>query len=89
MTSGERVICMSNRVRESVQTHYPRVPAERLQVIPRGVDVAQFPRAGRQARRARLAPARIPTRRSRPSDRRRRPATLSYCNLTLPPPSSP
>lgn len=34
MTSGERVICVSNSVREFVLTHYPSVPAERLQVIP-------------------------------------------------------
>jgi glycosyltransferase involved in cell wall biosynthesis len=57
MTSGERVICVSNTVREFVQRHYPAVPAERLQVIPRGVDIAQFPRVGRQDRRARLAVA--------------------------------
>jgi len=57
MTSGERVICVSNTVRSFVQTHYPSVPAERLQVIPRGVDVAQFPRVARTDRRARLAVA--------------------------------
>lgn len=57
MTSGERVICVSNCVRAFVQRHYPSVPAERLQVIPRGVDVAQFARVGRQDRRARLAVA--------------------------------
>ncbi|MCC7636107.1 glycosyltransferase [Stenotrophomonas rhizophila] len=57
MTSGERVICVSNSVRDFVQAHYPGVPAQRLQVIPRGVDVAQFPRVPRQDRRARLAVA--------------------------------
>jgi len=57
MTSGERVICVSNTVRSFVQAHYPSVPAERLQVIPRGVDVAQFPRVARTDRRARLAVA--------------------------------
>jgi glycosyltransferase involved in cell wall biosynthesis len=57
MTSGERVICVSNSVRDFVQAHYPSVPAERLQVIPRGVDVAQFPRVARNDRRARLAVA--------------------------------
>ncbi len=57
MTSGERVICVSNAVRDFVRQHYPSVAAERLQVIPRGVDVAQFPRVGRQDRRARLAVA--------------------------------
>ena len=57
MTSGERVICVSNTVRDFVRGHYPSVAAERLQVIPRGVDIAQFPRVGRQDRRARLAVA--------------------------------
>ncbi|MNK43314.1 D-inositol-3-phosphate glycosyltransferase [compost metagenome] len=57
MTSGERVICVSATVRSFVQTYYPGVPAERLQVIPRGVDVAQFPRVARTDRRARLAVA--------------------------------
>ncbi len=57
MTSGERVICVSNTVRDFVRQHYPSVAAERLQVIPRGVDIAQFPRVGRQDRRARLAVA--------------------------------
>lgn len=55
MTSGERVICVSNTVRDFVRQHYPSVATERLQVIPRGVDIAQFPRVGRQDRRARLA----------------------------------
>lgn len=57
MTSGERVICVSNTVRDFVQAHYPGVPAAQLQVIPRGVDAAQFPRVGRHDRRARLAVA--------------------------------
>ncbi len=57
MTSGERVICVSNTVRDFVRQHYPSVAAERLQVIPRGVDIAQFPRVGRHDRRARLAVA--------------------------------
>ncbi len=57
MTSGERVICVSRTVRDFVREHYPSVAPERLQVIPRGVDVAQFPRVGRQDRRARLAVA--------------------------------
>lgn len=55
MTSGERVICVSNTVREYVHTHYPTVPDARLQVIPRGVDVGQFPRVARADRRPRLA----------------------------------
>jgi glycosyltransferase involved in cell wall biosynthesis len=55
MTSGERVICESNTVRAFVQRHYPTVPEEKLQVIPRGVDVGQFPRVARADRRPRLA----------------------------------
>lgn len=46
---------MSNSVRDYVQRHYPTVPEARLQVIPRGVDVAQFPRVARADRRPRLA----------------------------------
>ena len=48
MTSGERVICVSNTVRAYVQRHYPTVPEDNLQVIPRGVDVGQFPRGARR-----------------------------------------
>ena len=55
MTSGERVICVSETVRAFVRRHYPTVPEERLQVIPRGVDTAQFPRVGRTDRRPRHA----------------------------------
>lgn len=55
MTTGERVICVSDTVREFVQRHYPAVPAGRLQVIPRGVDTAQFPRVARNDRRPRMA----------------------------------
>ncbi len=55
MTSGERVICVSNTVRDYVQRHYPTVPEAKLQVIPRGVDVTQFPRVARADRRPRLA----------------------------------
>ena len=57
MTSGERVICVSQSVRDYLQAHYPATPAERLRVIPRGVDVAQFPRVARADRRPRLAVA--------------------------------
>lgn len=45
MASGERVICVSRTVREFVLRHYPRVDPSRLQVIPRGIDPTQFPRA--------------------------------------------
>jgi len=43
MTSGERVICVSNTVRDYVLTHYPDVDPARLQVVPRGIDPQAFP----------------------------------------------
>src|ERR1700692_4115226 len=43
MTLGERVICVSNTVRDFVLRHYPRVDPARLTVLPRGVDPAHFP----------------------------------------------
>ncbi|MBK8750139.1 MAG: glycosyltransferase family 4 protein [Candidatus Competibacteraceae bacterium] len=43
MTRGERVIAVSETVREYLQRHYPELPAARVQVIPRGVDPAAFP----------------------------------------------
>ncbi|KGQ18263.1 Glycosyl transferase [Lysobacter dokdonensis DS-58] len=43
MTSGERVICVSQTVHDYVLEHYPRTNADKLRVIPRGVDVAAFP----------------------------------------------
>ena len=55
MASGERVICVSDTVRDHVRRHYPQVPQERLRVIPRGVDMAAFarrPRPDHAARRA-------------------------------------
>lgn len=55
MTTGERVICVSESVRGFVRTHYPDVPDARLRVIPRGVDVAQFPRVARNDLRPRRA----------------------------------
>ena len=45
MTRGERVICVSDTVRRYVQQHYPLTDPARLQVIPRGLDPTQFPRA--------------------------------------------
>lgn len=45
MTTGERVICVSDTVRAHVLRHYPDVDAARLQVIPRGIDPAAFQRA--------------------------------------------
>lgn len=57
MARGERVICVSDTVREYVLRHYRRTDAALLRVIPRGIDPLRFPRRGwpdRQAR-ARLA----------------------------------
>ena len=57
MASGERVICVSQTVRDYLLAHYPATAAERLRVIPRGIDVAQFPAVARADRRPRLAVA--------------------------------
>jgi glycosyltransferase involved in cell wall biosynthesis len=43
MTRGERVICVSNSVRDHVLRNYPKVNPARLTLIPRGVDPADFP----------------------------------------------
>jgi glycosyltransferase involved in cell wall biosynthesis len=43
MTYGERVIAVSETVRDYVQRGYPELPVERIQLIPRGVDPAEFP----------------------------------------------
>lgn len=43
LTRGERVICVSNTVRDYVLRHYPRTDPARLTVIPRGVDTTEFP----------------------------------------------
>ncbi|MEA9577626.1 glycosyltransferase [Xanthomonas nasturtii] len=53
MTYGERVICVSQTVRDYVCTHYPQTDPAHLRTIPRGVDIAQFPRRLRPDRRAR------------------------------------
>lgn len=45
MTRGERVVCVSDTVREYVLKHYPDTDPARLRVIPRGVDPARFPSA--------------------------------------------
>ncbi|KAF1712010.1 glycosyl transferase [Pseudoxanthomonas kalamensis DSM 18571] len=42
MTRGERVVCVSNCVREYVLRHYPRTDPQRLVVIPRGIDPVAF-----------------------------------------------
>ncbi len=43
LTRGERVIVVSQTVRDHVQQHYPDVPQERVRLIPRGVDADEFP----------------------------------------------
>ncbi|PPU98022.1 glycosyl transferase [Xanthomonas populi] len=53
MTYGERVICVSQTVRDYVCTHYPQTDTSRLRTIPRGADIAQFPRRPHPDRRAR------------------------------------
>lgn len=45
MTRGEKVICVSDTVRDYVLAHYPQTDPAKLVVIPRGIDPAQFPRA--------------------------------------------
>jgi len=43
LTRGERVIVVSQTVRDHVLAHYPDLPVKRLRVIPRGVDPEAFP----------------------------------------------
>jgi glycosyltransferase involved in cell wall biosynthesis len=43
MTRGDRVICVSDTVRDYVLRHYPTLDPARLRVIPRGIDPDQFP----------------------------------------------
>lgn len=43
MTRGERVICVSNLVRDHVVRHYRSVSPSKLILIPRGVDAEEFP----------------------------------------------
>jgi glycosyltransferase involved in cell wall biosynthesis len=42
MTRGERVICVSNTVRDHLLHNYPRTDPAKLIVIPRGVDTDEF-----------------------------------------------
>ncbi|HRP26539.1 glycosyltransferase family 4 protein [Thauera sp.] len=49
MCAGERVIAVSDTVREFIRSHYPpsrwpHLTDERITVIPRGIDPAEFPR---------------------------------------------
>ena len=57
MTRGERVICVSDTVREYVLRHYPATEPTTLRTIPRGIDPAAFPPAPSPdpAARARIA----------------------------------
>ncbi|QBB69211.1 glycosyltransferase [Pseudolysobacter antarcticus] len=43
MTRGERVICVSDTVRDYVRKHYPQTDPARLSVIPRGIAPDEFP----------------------------------------------
>ena len=43
MTRGERVIAVSETVRDYLLKHYPALAANRVQVIPRGIDPVEFP----------------------------------------------
>ena len=45
MTRGERVVCVSETVRDYVLRHYPATDAGKLRVIPRGIDPLSFPPA--------------------------------------------
>lgn len=43
MTRGERVIAISQCVRDYILTHYPKTNPEHIRLIHRGVDPAEFP----------------------------------------------
>ena len=43
MTRGERVIAISQAVRDYIARHYPRCPPSAVRLIHRGVDAGQFP----------------------------------------------
>ncbi len=43
MTSGERVIAISEFIRAYITDNYPHVAARRIRVIPRGIDRAHYP----------------------------------------------
>lgn len=44
MTRGERVIAVSESIRDYIRENYPAVPAERIRVVPRGVNLSHYPR---------------------------------------------
>ncbi len=43
MTRGERVIVVSQTVHDFVLSHYPKVDASKLSIVPRGIDPDAFP----------------------------------------------
>ena len=43
MTRGDRIVAVSNAVRDYILDNYPQCPPERIEVIPRGVDPEEFP----------------------------------------------
>ena len=47
MTRGDAVIAVSETIRDYIQRHYLQCPSERIHLIPRGVDPAEFPRGYR------------------------------------------
>ena len=53
MTRGERVICVSDSVRDTCCAITRDVDAGKLRVIPRGIDPPMFPRAAHPDRDAR------------------------------------
>ncbi|MFN9720486.1 MAG: glycosyltransferase [Planctomycetota bacterium] len=44
MCRGQHVVAVSESVHRYIRTHYPFVPKDRLHVIHRGIDPAEFPR---------------------------------------------
>lgn len=44
MTRGERVIAVSNSIREYILKHYPGTPENRIRVIPRGIELKHYGR---------------------------------------------
>ena len=42
MTKGERVIAVSESIRSYISENYPQVPAEKIRVIPRGIEPANY-----------------------------------------------
>jgi glycosyltransferase involved in cell wall biosynthesis len=44
MVKGERVIAVSESIRSYILENYPQVPESRIRVVPRGVQLAQYPR---------------------------------------------